>query len=458
MSDIDRAVEALRTEFRGTLLTPDTPGYDDARVLYNGMIDKRPAVFAQCEGVSDVQRALRVARDTGLEVAVRGGGHGVGGTALSEGGLVIDLRRMHAVTVDPDLRTATVGGGATMADLDGAAAAYGLATTGGRVSSTGVGGFTLGGGSGWLDRKFGLACDRLVSVDLVTADGSLVRASADEHPELFWALHGGGGNFGVATSLTLRLDPLTDFAIAMMFWPADRGPDVVRRWRDVMAEAPDDVGGGVLYMTGAEELPFVPPSLYGQLATGVLFTHTGDEAGVRAAARELLDMAPVGELVTEVPYAQFQQMLDDPPGMRNYWSAEYLDTMPDQAVDAFCAEAYTMIVPSGSQHVIFPQGGAIARADGDWPIPYRYSPWVVHPFGMWEDPADDERGKAWTRGVRAAMEPWATGAVYLNFTGDEGHERVVAGFGKANYDRLAGIKHDYDPGNLFHLNHNIRPS
>ncbi|MEV6523852.1 FAD-binding oxidoreductase [Longispora sp. NPDC051575] len=458
MNTLDRAVRALRTEFQGTLLTPGVPGYDDARALFNAMIDKRPAVIAQCADVPDVQGALRLARDTGLEIAVRGGGHGVAGAALTEGGLVIDLRRLNSVTVDPDARTATVAGGATMGDLDRATAAYGLATTGGRVSSTGVAGFTLGGGSGWIERKFGLAVDRLLAVDLITADGGAVRASERENPDLFWALHGGGGNFGVATGLTFRLDPLTDFSFALLLWPADRGPDVFRRWRDVMVDAPDEVGGGAIYLTGSAEMPFVPASLHGRLAAGVLFTFVGDERGVREIARPLLELGPAGEMITALPYVEFQSMLDDPPGFRNYWSAEHLDALPDPAVDAFCASAATMIVPSPSQHALFALGGAVARGTGDWPISFRSAPWVVHPFGLWSDPADDERGRAWARGVRTAMEPWSTGDVYLNFTGDEGHERVVAGFGKANYDRLAAIKSQYDPGNLFHLNHNIRPA
>ncbi|GIG60095.1 oxidoreductase [Longispora fulva] len=457
MKDIDRAVEALRTEFQGTLFTPDVGGYEDARILFNAMIDKRPAVIAQCADVPDVQSALRFARETGLEIAVRGGGHGVAGAALTEGGIVIDLRRMNTVDVDPDARTATVGGGATIGDLDGATQAYGLATTGGRASTTGVGGFTLGGGSGWIERKFGLACDRLLSVDLITADGDPVRASETENPDLFWALHGGGGNFGVATAMTFRLDPLTDFAIALLLWPAADGPEVMRLWRDVMDAAPDEAGGGLIFLTATTEMPFVPESLDGQLAVGVLVTWIGAEQGVRDLVRPLLDRKPVGELITAIPYAQLQSMLDDPPGMRNYWSAEHLASLPDPAVDVFCAQAEGMIIPSGSQHAILRLGGAVTRETADWPISFRDAPWVVHPFGVWADPADDERAREWTRDLRAALEPWSTGAVYLNFTGDEGHERVVAGYGKANYDRLAGIKSQYDPGNLFHLNHNIRP-
>jgi FAD/FMN-containing dehydrogenase len=390
-------------------------------------------------------------------MAVRGGGHGVAGASLSDGGLVIDLRRMKSVAVDPDARIATVAGGATMADLDQATQEHGLATTGGRVSTTGVGGFTLGGGSGWIERKFGFACDRLLAVDLVTADGGTVRATETEHPDLFWALHGGGGNFGVATSFVFRLDPLTQFTAAFMIWPADRGPEVLRHYRDFMESAPDEVGGGMIYLTAVPEMPFVPESLHGQLACAVLVTNLGDEATTQHMIRPLVDLRPAGQMVAELPYTQLQSMLDDPPGFRNYWSAEHLDTLPDAAIEAFCARAADMVVPSPSQHGIIPLGGVVARTADDWPMPSRAAPWVVHPLGLWESPADDERAIAWARGLRSAVAPWSTGAVYLNFVGDEGAERVVAGVGRENYDRLAKIKAEYDPDNLFHMNHNIAP-
>jgi FAD/FMN-containing dehydrogenase len=455
---LDRtALDRLRQGFAGEIILPDDPGYNTARTIFNAMIDRRPGVIAQCATAADVAAAIRFGRQRSLEIAIRGGGHGVAGRALTDGGLVIDLRRMTEVTVDPDRHTATVAGGATMSHLDRATEPYGLATTGGRVSTTGVGGFTLGGGSGWLDRKFGLACDNLLAVELVLADGSFVRASEREHPDLFWALHGGGGNFGVATSFEFRLHPLPSVTAALLLWAPEAGPEVARTYRDFIEAAPDEVGGGLIYITGPAE-NFVPEHLVGRLTCAVLVTYAGGEEEARRAMAPMLSLKPAGEMIVEVPYADLQCMLDDPPGYRNYWSVEYLDAFPDAAVDRFCARANDMIVPSPSQHVLFPQGGAVARGSSDYPIPWRHAPWCVHPFGLWEDSADDERARWWARGVRADLQPWASGAVYLNFIGDEGQDRVVAGFGQENYARLAEIKARYDPDNVFHLNHNIKPS
>ncbi|MFF3766070.1 FAD-binding oxidoreductase [Streptomyces sp. NPDC001922] len=451
------ALTDLRTGFAGEVITPDDAAYDEARTVFNAMIDRRPAAIAQCATPEDIARALRFGRELGLEIAVRGGGHSVAGTALTEGGLVVDLRRMNAVTVDPGARTARVSGGATMSHLDRAAEPHGLATTGGRVSTTGVGGFTLGGGSGWLDRKFGLACDNLLSVSLVTADGSTVRADENENPELFWALHGGGGNFGVATSFTFRMYPLPAVTAMILMWPADAGPEVARVYRDFVESAPDEVGGGFIYFTGPPE-EFVPEDLVGRLVCSVLVTYAGGEAAARAVAAPVLELGHAAEMITELPYAELQCMLDDPPGCRNYWSAEYLDSFPDEAVDLFCARASDMIVPSPSQHVLFPQGGATARGNPDYPVPWRNASWVAHPFGLWEDPADDERGRQWAHDIRADLRPWSSGAVYLNFIGNEGEERLISGFGPENYRRLAAVKATYDPDNVFRLNHNIVPA
>jgi FAD/FMN-containing dehydrogenase len=451
------ALDELRRDFMGEVIVPDNPAYDEARTLFNAMIDRRPSMIAQCANVNDVVRAVRFARNLGLEIAVRGGGHGVAGKALTDGGLVIDLRRMNAVSVDPEAHTAIVAGGATMSHLDRATEPYGLATTGGRVSTTGVGGLTLGGGDGWLARKMGLACDNLLAVELVTADGNLVHASESKNPELFWALHGGGGNFGVATSFTFRLHELPLVTVALLLWRPDAAPDVLRAYREFMASAPDEVGGGALYVTGPTE-DFVPSHLVGKLAFVILVVYAGSEAEARKITAPLLTLGHEGEFIAEMPYAELQCMLDDPPGYRNYWSAEYLDAFPDDAVDRFCARAHDMVVPSPSQQVIFPQGGTIARGPSDYPIPWRQSPWCVHPFGLWENPNDDERGRQWVHDIRADFKPWASGAVYLNFIGDEGRDRVVAGFGPENYQRLAKVKTQYDPENVFHLNHNIKPA
>ncbi|MFG2468252.1 FAD-binding oxidoreductase [Streptomyces canus] len=451
------ALSALREDLAGDVFAPDDPGYDEARAVFNAMIDRRPAVIAQCVNEDDVVRAVRFSRELDLPVAVRGGGHSVAGMALNDGGLVVDLRHMRAVTIDPAAEAVRVAGGATMSDLDRACQPHGLATTGGRASTTGVGGFVLGGGSGWLDRWCGLAVDNLLGVELVTADGERVHASADDHPDLFWALHGGGGNFGVATALTLKLHELPQFSIALLLYLPEFGPEVTRTFRDVIAAGPDEASGGVLYLTGPPE-EFVPPHLVGTLLCGALLTYAGGEADLRKTAEPLLALPHVTEIVGAMPYADVQCMIDDPPGMRNYWSAEYLTGAPDDFVDAFCARADALPVPTGTQHVLFPLGGAIADGPREFPVPYRDAQWVVHPFGIWEDPADDERCVQWVRDVRAEVRPWSTGAVYLNFIGDEGADRVVAGVGTENTRRLSEVKRRYDPDNVFRFNHNITPA
>jgi FAD/FMN-containing dehydrogenase len=452
-STLDKFDESLS----GRIILPDDPTYDQARTVFNAMVDKRPAVIAQCASVDDVMRAVRFGRERDLEIAVRGGGHSVAGKALTEGGLVIDLHLMNTVSVDPQARTATVDGGATMSLLDRATQPYGLATTGGRVSTTGVGGYTLGGGDGWFARKMGLASDNLLAVELVTADGDLVNASEDENPDLFWALHGGGGNFGIATSFTFRLHELPTVTAALLLWQPEIAADVLSAYRDFMEAAPDEVGGGALYLTGPGE-QFVPNHLVDNLILAILIAYAGTESKAREVTAPLFALGHEGEFIEQMPYAEFQCMLDDPPGYRNYWSVEYLDSFPDDAIDLFSARANDMIVPSPSQQVLIPQGGAIDRGPVDYPIPWRQAPWCVHPFGLWEHPAEDERGIQWARDLNSDLKPWASGDVYLNFIGDEGQDRIVAGLGEENYRRLAQIKSQYDPDNIFHLNHNIKPT
>ena len=325
------------------------------------------------------------------------------------------------------------------------------------MSTTGVGGLTLGGGTGWLDRKFGLMCDNLLAVELVTADGEHLRAAADENSELFWALHGGGGNFGVATSFTFRLYPLQSVTAALLIWDPAAGPDVVRAYRNFIESAPDDIGGAIKYHT-APPKEFVPKHLVGKLACTALVNYAGSGPEARDAMRPILSLDHAGELIFEVPYAELQSMLDDPPGYRNYWSAEYLDALSDAAIDLFCSRARDMIAPSPSEQVLVPLGGAIARGPSDYPIAWRQASWHLFPFGLWADSSNDQRAKQWAHNLCADLRPWSSGAVYLNFIGDEGHDRVVAGFGANNYARLAAVKAKYDPYNVFHLNHNIRPS
>ncbi|MFF7373565.1 FAD-binding protein [Streptomyces tricolor] len=456
LSKAGAALAALRDDLVGDVFAPGDPGYDEARTVFNAMIDRRPAVIAQCADATDVVRAVRFGRELDLHIAVRGGGHSVAGTALGDGALVVDLRRMHQVTVDPAAEAVRIEGGATMSHLDRATQPYGLATTGGRASTTGVGGFVLGGGTGWLDRAFGLAVDNLIAVELVTADAERVHASADENPELFWALHGGGGNFGVATALTLRLHELPEFSLVLLMFLPRLGPDVLHTFREIIRTGPDEVGGAVLYLTGPPA-EFTPPELVDTLLCAALLTYAGGEDALRKLAEPLLALPHEVELAGDMPYADLQCMLDFPEGLRHYWSAEYLSGLPDEAVDAFCARADGMPVPTPTQHLLFPQGGAIAAGPHEYPVPYRDAPWAAHPFAVWADPAGDERAMSWVREVRAGLRPWSTGAVYLNFIGDEGPERVRAGLGAGNTLRLEQVKRRYDPDNVFRFNHNIRP-
>ncbi|MBW8793883.1 MAG: FAD-binding oxidoreductase [Streptomyces sp.] len=439
------ALVELREDLVGDVFVPRDPGYDEARTVFNGMVDRRPAVIAQCVDEADVVRAVRFGRELDLKVAVRGGGHGVAGSAVADAALVVDLRRMNGVAVDPVAEAVRVQGGAVMSRLDRAAQAYGLATTGSRDSATGVCGFVLGGGSGWLERAFGAAVDNLVGVELVTADGERVHADADADPELFWALHGGGGNFGVVTALTLRLHDLPVFSAALLRYPAASGPDAVRAFREMIRTGPDQVGGAVL-RTAAEGSPEYT----------VLVTHVGGEEGLRRAAGPLLALPHGAELAGPLPYGEVQGLLDLPGGLRNHWSAECLADLPDAAVDAWCGRVDPP-VPAGSRDVLFPLGGAVASGPAEYPLAYRNAAWVVHPLGCWADPGDDERVIAWVRAVRAGVRPWSTGAVCLNLVGDEGPDRVRAGLGVGNALRLGKVKRRWDPDNVFRFNHNIRP-
>jgi FAD/FMN-containing dehydrogenase len=456
-NELTSEAAALREGFAGTVMSAEDAGYDEARAIFNAMIDRRPALIAQCANPADVAAALAFARERELEVAIRSGGHSVAGAGLTEGGLVIDLRLMNGVKVDPVARTATVAGGATWSDFDRATQPHKLMSTGGRVSTTGVAGLTLGGGSGWLERRFGLACDALESVTLITADGETVRASEDENTELFWALHGGGGNFGIATELVFRLSPLPAATFGLLLWPAERGRELARTYRDLIETgAPDALGGGLAYVTGPPE-DFVPERLVDELVAGVVLVYAGPEAEAREAIAPILDLDPEAVMIAEMPYAEIQCAIDDPPGLRNYWSAEHLRSFPDQAIELFCLRADDMPMPSASQHILFPGGGALGGETSGWPLPWRDAPWTVHPFGLWETAEDDDRGIAWARATISDMKPFASGDVYLNFVGDEGIDRIVAGYGEENYARLAAVKAEYDPDNIFHLHHNVKP-
>ncbi len=440
------------------LIRPDDVGYEEARIVFNAMIDRRPAAIAQCATPADVGNALALAARDGLDVAVRAGGHSVAGACLNDDGLVIDVRPMKSIQVDPEARQVRVGAGVTWGEFDRATQEHGLATTGGRVSTTGVAGLTLGGGSGWAERAWGLACDNLVSVDLVTAGGRAVTASETENPELFWALHGGGGNFGVVTSFVFELHELGPLVTAgLMLWPGDAASDVARRYRDLAADAPDELGTALVVLTGPPE-EFVPTHLQGTTVLGIAGLWVGDVDEGAEAMQPFKDLGPEVDLVGPMPYADFQCMIDDPPGMRNYWSADYHDSFPDDALDVFVKYGFSKQSPL-SQQLLVPWGGAVARVGEDaTPMTKRSTAWITHPFAVWEDPGDDAANIEWARSFRRDIAHYATGGVYLNFIGDEGEERVRAAYGDAKYDRLARIKGEWDPTNVFRGNQNIKPA
>ena len=459
MSDLTRSSAA--TTFQGTTLRASDPAYDEARSVFNAMIDRRPDRILRCHSTADVVAALATARSEGLPVSVYAGGHGVTGAAVTDGGLCIDLRGINEVEVDPQARRVRIGGGATWGAVDAATQEHGLAVTGGRVSSTGVGGLTLGAGSGWLERCCGFTCDNLVSAEVVTADGRVVTASEEEHPDLFWALRGGGGNFGIVTEFVLRLHQVGPMVLGgMLMYPVELAGDLLRFWRDFMAEAPDEVGSAVALIT-APPADFVPEPVRGHPVVGVIICYAGDpDEGARVLAPLLEFGPPAANLVQPMPYVAVQQLIDEanPKGLRNYWTADFFDSLPDEAVDTLVSRATRPLSPM-AQVIVMAGGGAIARVPEDaTACGQRSTEFSIHYLSMWGDAADDDANIAFTREMAGSMKPWATGGVYVNFISDEGPSRVRAAYGAEKYARLQRIKRVWDPGNLFRSNQNIPPA
>jgi FAD/FMN-containing dehydrogenase/pimeloyl-ACP methyl ester carboxylesterase len=435
--------------FGGEIVGRDHPRYDELRAVFNGMIDRRPALIARCADASDVSTAVRVARRHGLPVSVYAGGHNVTGNAVRDDALTIDLRPMKEISIEGTICRA--GAGLTWGELDAATQAHGLAVTGGRASTTGVGGLAVGGGSGWLERKCGYTVDNLRSVEIVTADGRILTASEREHPDLFWATRGGGGNVGVVTSFEFTLHPVGPIVLAgMLLYPVSMAADVLRNFRDVMADAPDEVGAAVALLTAPDGGP----------AVGVIACYAGPLDDGEQALRALREFGPpVMDMVQPMPYVAVQQLIDEayPHGRRNYWTGEFLTGLGDEAIDILCRFHLSRPSPS-TQILLLPGGGATTRVpDGTMAISERGAPFNLHVTSQWDDAADDAANIAWTRALGAAMKPFATGRVYVNFIGDEGSERVVASFGREGYRRLQEIKGRYDPDNVFRPAQNVKP-
>jgi len=447
-------VPELRASFRGTLLRPGDPDYEQARRVWNGMIDRRPALIVRCAGAADVIRAVDLARERGLPLAVRGGGHNVAGNAVCDGGLVIDLSGMKAIRVDPARRTARAEGGVTWGEFDRETQAFGLASTGGIVSTTGIAGLTLGGGIGWLARSYGLACDNLLSVDLVTADGQLRTVSATEHADLFRGLRGGGGNFGVATSLEFRLHPVGPVLGGLLIHPFDAARDLLRLYRDFTATAPPELTCFAVLTSSAEGVP---------VAVVAVCYNGRPEDGERLLRPVRAFGSPLMDGIGPMPYTALQGMLDPfyPPGLLNYWKSSFLTELGDGAIDtmlAHCADRPTPLCHMAIEQM----GGAVSRVDAEeTAFAHRERPYNFLCLGVSADGAEAEACVRWARRFWEAMQPFASGGVYVNYLGaeaEEGAERVRAAYGGAKYERLAALKAAYDPTNLFRMNQNIRPA
>jgi len=449
--------------FLGDLITPRHPEYDAARALWNGTVDRRPRVVARCRVTADVAAAVRFAREHDLEVAVRGGGHNVAGTASCDDGIVIDLSAMRAVSVDLATTTALVQGGALWGDVDHATQAHGLATTGGIVSHTGVGGLALGGGIGWLMRKHGLTVDNLVSAEVVTSDGEVITASATGHPDLFWALRGGGGNFGVATSFRFALHPVgPDVVAGPVFWAAEDTTDVLRFYREFAADAPDELGN-VVRLGTIPPLPVVDPALHYRPAIAVASCYAGPVEDGERAVRALRSFGtPLVDLVGPTTYVGHQSGIDDtvPHGWHYYWKATDLAGLSDQVIDVVAQHAYRATSPR-SYAAMFHLGGAVARVPADaTAYPGRQAEHNIIIDAAWlpeQDHAVRRVETAWAQAFLDALRPHGAG-VYVNFLdSDDDTSRVLDAYGDANYRRLAAVKAAYDPENVFHVNKNIRP-
>ena len=461
---VDRdTLDAFGSGLRGACLVPSSPGYDEARVIWNGLADKRPAIIARCSGAADVIDAVNFARKHELLVAVRGGGHNVAGNATCDDGIVVDLSGMNSVRVDPTARTARVGGGAVLGDVDRETQAFGLAAPLGVVSKTGVAGLTLCGGLGWLRRKHAMACDALISADVVTADGRLLVASAAKNPDLFWGLRGGGGNFGIVTSFEFQLYPVgPTVTLCAPFYPLEDGARLMPLWRDFMAKAPEDLSSTFLIWSVPPAPPF-PAELHGKAVVIVAGVHSGSpEEGARLIQplREL--SKPLLDLSGPLPYAAVQSAFDPffAKGERlNYWKSLYLDRLDDDATEKIMARGRDR--PSPWALIAFWHlGGAMARVrPEETALGERRAPYLLSIDTSWADPAKTESSIAWTRDFWGEMQPFSRGGAYLNFPGqgEEGEALLRASYGDANYKRLVEIKTKYDPENIFRLNQNIQP-
>jgi len=448
--------------YKGEAIRPGDAGYDEARAVYNRMIDRRPALIVRPTGAADIRDAVAFARQQRLPLAVRGGGHSVAGVSMVEGGVQIDLSSLKGVHIDPERGTAICNAGVLWGEYDREAEMFGLATPGGRVTTTGVSGFCLGGGYGWLSTKYGLTCDNMVGADLLTASGEMLHVTDDTNPELMWALRGAGANFGVVTSFEFRLHPVRPLMLAgLLAVPNDgrMGEEVARGYREYVEQAPEDLVTALFTVLAPPE-DFVPPELVGQPVLMIAVAWLGDPADAEQAVAPLRRITAGGlDLVQPMPYTAFQASLDpnNPPGLLNYHRGMHLAALPDDVLDDYLAAGREIGSPV-TIGAIFRHGGAISRVgEADTAVSDRSAPYMAHPIACWDDPADTDREIAWVHAFSEAFAPARTGGVYLNFEPDTSEESVRAGYSAGKYERLAALKEQWDPENIFSGNHNIAP-
>ncbi|MEH0397534.1 FAD-binding oxidoreductase [Streptomyces sp. B21-088] len=453
-------LETMRTALRGPVIGPDDQEYGQARTVYNAMIDKKPSAVVMCRDTADVIEAVKFIRANDLDVAVRGGGHSGPGLGLSDGAVTLDLSPMRGVRVDPATQTAQADGGATLGDFDHATHAFGLATPAGIMSTTGIGGLTLGGGHGYLTRKYGLSVDNLVSADVVLADGTFASANPSEHSDLFWALRGGGGNFGVVTSFDFELHPVDTVGVAVTLWPLELFHDVIRWYRDFLPQAPDDLYGFFASLTVPPGPPF-PEEIHGRKMCGVVWSSTADPEALGETLAVVNEPGtPAFHFTTPMPYPALQSMFDAlmPAGLQWYWRGDFFDRITDDAVDVHASFAERLPTGLSTMH-LYPVDGAAGRVGPDdtaWA--YRDAHWSGVIAGIDPDPANAAALREWAVGYWEALHPHSMGGGYVNFIGtDESQDRVKATY-RGHYDRLSEAKRTYDPHNLFHANQNIEPA
>ncbi|WP_025918178.1 FAD-binding oxidoreductase [Herminiimonas sp. CN] len=456
----DSAIENFRAALRGPLLLPDDPGYDEARSIWNAMIDRRPALIARCSGTSDVMSAVNFAREHDLLLAVRGGGHNIAGNAVCDGGLMLDLSLMQSVWIDPEARLAYVEAGATLADFDHEAQAFGLATPLGINSTTGVAGLTLGGGFGWLSRRHGMSVDNLVAAEIVTADGKRLWVSAAKHPELFWAIRGGGGNFGVVTLFEFALHPFgPEVLTGLLVFPFDQAKQVLTRYRDFVDGMPEDLSVWAV-LRQAPPLPFLAPEVHGKEVVVLAIFYAGDIEDGRRAIEPLRSIGqPCGEFIGVQPYSAWQKTFDPllAPGARNYWKSHNFSALSDAAIDTVIRYAGQLPGPQCEIFLGLIGGQASRPAPDATAYANRDTLYAMNVHTRWNDPAEDAKCIAWARAFFDAAAPYASGSVYVNFLTQDESSRISAAYGP-NYQRLVQVKNQYDPHNLFRHNQNIKPS